>query len=860
MGETNLHVGGNIGKNLVVGDHNLILEISGDLIFNAAQSAALQARDLRKMLRVLVVLAGPVFDPRNPQNDLTPLDLLTEWQKLSAAVQASGAPIALIRLSPPTLDSLRYALSPRAVEQGLYPHILHFSGHAWQNGLLFEDEYGGMDALSTPRLLDALKDTPSLDLAVFNACQSAEYAFSAAQAFSAAGRAQAAIGHPDPVRDDEAVQFAASLYAELARGGYPLGESFKRASRQVSTHAPRLFGNQTLTMNGLEAGLPLVDDRLPPGNLPSREKYFFGRGAELNNLAHGLENTPLVAVLSGVSGIGKTSLALEAAHRNAWRFSGGIAFGDGRGAPSAEFLLRGMAAALELPLQAGQNPEEPLLALARQKPTLFVLDNLEGLPVPDLERISNFLRRLGRGSAALATLRPPAPVFENLPAARSIALTSGLAEEAGARYVLALAEHWQIASLQRADLALRLARATGGHPLILEKVVALARKRPLAHMLESIGTLGSDYREILRTVMDWSLESLDDEAQAALACLPIFGAGSCAPAALAAALEIEQENLYQRLDKLRDSALLVFEPDTERCAWHASVSDYARAALNTPEYDARCLRALTQICDVFKNLDVAETDSSKRPDLLADLLNLYLLANWAGEQPDGTALALLATSPRNWWVILSYHTAWRNWLDTAWRKGVMESNLRANVLQAIGDVQNFRKEMDAALESYNEALKLFRQVGARLGEANVLQAIGDVQNFRDERDAALESYNEALKLFRQVGDRLGEANVLQAIGQMKIQTASNQDDFTHGMEILQSAFSLFEQVGDRVGQVNILMFLTRRAANNGQFEYALEIGSSALQMLTEVAGKNHPVTTSFAELILKIQSEISQKS
>ncbi|MDX9993447.1 MAG: CHAT domain-containing protein [Anaerolineales bacterium] len=789
MDKTNLQVGESVGKNLVVGDHNLILEVGGDLIFKAAQSAALQQRDLRKMLRVLVVLAGPVFDPRNPQHDPTPLDLLTEWQKLSAAVAASGAPIALIRLTPPTLEALRYALSPRAVEQGLYPHVLHFSGHAWQDGLLFEDQYGSLDAVPSLRLLAELKDCPPLGLAVFNACQSAEHAFSAAQAFSAAGRAQAALGHPDPVRDDEAIQFAASLYAELARGGYPLEAAFERAAQQVSSHRPRLFGETGLSFNGLEAGKPLIEDHLPPGNLPAREKFFFGRAAELNDLAHGLEKTPLVAVLSGVSGIGKTALALEAAQRSAWRFPGGIGFGDGRGAPSAEFLLRGMAAALELPLLAGQPPEEPLLALARQKPTLFLLDNLEGLSAPDLERIAAFLRRLGRGSAALATLRPPAPVFENLPAARSIALTGGLAEAAGARYVLALAEHWQIASLQRGDLALRLARASGGHPLILEKLVALVRKRPLAHMLESIATLGSDYREILKTVMDWSLESLDDQARAALACLPIFGAGSCTPAALAAALAIEQAALYPRLDPLRDSALLAFEPDTERWAWHASVSDYARAALNSPDYDACCRRALEQICDVFSKLP-GSADSSTRPDLLADLQNLYLLAEWAGGQPDGEALARLATSPSNWWSLLSYHTAWQSWLESALHKGIADNGLEANVRKAIGDVQQFRKELDAALVSYNEALKRYQEIGSKLGEANVLAALSRMDIGAGKVEEAEQKMAVILQMRREIDDLYSEGADLGNFAIVLLNAGHKQK----AREYAQKARVIFEKI------------------------------------------------------------------
>ena len=59
--------------------------------------------------------------------------------------------------------------------------------------------------------------------------------------------------------------------------------------------------------------------------------------------------------------------------------------------------------------------------------------------------------------------------------------------------------------------------------------------------------------------------------------------------------------------------------------------------------------------------------------------------------------------------------------------------------------------MGDAWRSYEQALGLFREVGSRLGEANVLKAMGDVQNFRDERDKALGSYEQALGLFPRSG-------------------------------------------------------------------------------------------------------------
>ncbi len=183
----------------------------------------------------------------------------------------------------------------------------------------------------------------------------------------------------------------------------------------------------------------------------------------------------------------------------------------------------------------------------------------------------------------------------------------------------------------------------------------------------------------------------------------------------------------------------------------------------------------------------------------------------------------------------------------------------ANVLQAIGDVQQFRDDRDAALESYNEALKLFRQVGDKLGEANVLQAIGDVQQFRKETDAALESYNEALKLFRQVGAKLGEANTLQSLGKSAIMAANDQTSFEQGVQILQSAMNIHEEIKDVVGQVNILMFMSRIMASMNQFSQALELASQALPMLINAAGEQHPVTLSFMDYMEQLRTEVQKQ-
>jgi hypothetical protein len=206
---------------------------------------------------------------------------------------------------------------------------LHFSGHAWNEGLVFEDDLGQTHPASTEEILEALHGLPGpLDLVVLNGCESAADARSVAQAFLDGGLARAAIGHEKPVYDEEAVAFAARLYAELT-GGFDLDEAVKRAGKEVSTHQVILLGDGKLRFENLSGGGPLIDECRPKGNLPAQNSHFLGRGRELVDISKDLAHPPKVLVLSGPPGIGKSSLVLEAAWRNGWRFPGGVAYASG---------------------------------------------------------------------------------------------------------------------------------------------------------------------------------------------------------------------------------------------------------------------------------------------------------------------------------------------------------------------------------------------------------------------------------------------------------------------------------------------------------------------------------------------------
>ncbi|MFZ5820303.1 MAG: tetratricopeptide repeat protein, partial [Chloroflexota bacterium] len=96
----------------------------------------------------------------------------------------------------------------------------------------------------------------------------------------------------------------------------------------------------------------------------------------------------------------------------------------------------------------------------------------------------------------------------------------------------------------------------------------------------------------------------------------------------------------------------------------------------------------------------------------------------------------------------------------------------------------------------------------------VRKAIGDVQQFRDDRDAALESYHAALQLFRQVGDKLGEANVLAALARLSLSSG----DIPAAEKQLEQVIDMRRAIGD----------LYSEGADYGNFAIALlDLGHKA---------------------------------
>jgi predicted ATPase len=573
---------------------------------------------------------------------------------------------------------------------------------------------------------------------------------------------------------------------------------------------------------------PPPPERAPTGSTapPPRTAHYVRRGKIEDDVRAALAAQTSVAVVgvAGMGGIGKTELAnylarefeRDATHRVIWIgvFNNSVSYLQGE-------LARALGFEFD-PRADDASRYATLRAFLRDHPRIIFFDDVYREAIPHL----NFLLPPSPPCAALITSRQ-----RELGGVRVFQLD--VMDQAQAFELLREAHNLGDVMAREPDAAQALCELCGYLPLALDLAASRLRKQlhfsttPIAAFNQS---LANRLKELQRSAdsdahlqsitanLDLSYDILDDEDKRRLRALAVFAPSGFAPRAAAALWNENEADACAHIERLQDESLVMNAKTIGRFRLHDLVRDYAAQKLDEcGESDARNRAHAEFLIALFE--EQSSIKASSIPVVGDEIDNLWAAAKWASENNESQMLAKLVTSPRNW--LYNFFRAWKDWLK--WSHEALrvakdyEPALQANVLQAIGDVQQFRDERDAALKSYAQALELFRSVGDRLGEANVLQAIGDVQQFRKENDAALKSYAHALELFRSVGDRLGEANILLSLGAIKRASGNILDarvDF-------QNAFEIYRNIGDAYSQARALYRLGDCAADGKNWDDAL---------------------------------------
>ena len=153
-----------------------------------------------------------------------------------------------------------------------------------------------------------------------------------------------------------------------------LGADPSPALRQV--HQQILDGDRGYTVAVAEPTPRAPVATRPNAGVPRRATSFIGREDDVLRVAAALREGPLVT-LTGVGGVGKTRLALEAAGRVEERFGDGAWLCELAPLDEGSAVSHAVAAALRLQQQQGLDIDATVIEYLRTRELLLVVDNCE---------------------------------------------------------------------------------------------------------------------------------------------------------------------------------------------------------------------------------------------------------------------------------------------------------------------------------------------------------------------------------------------------------------------------------------------------------------------------------------------------
>ncbi|MBV9855105.1 MAG: tetratricopeptide repeat protein [Streptosporangiaceae bacterium] len=614
-----------------------------------------------------------------------------------------------------------------------------------------------------------------------------------------------------------------------------------------------------------------------PHQLPADTRVFTGREGELARLLELGEpgdgtgggtarpGAVVVAVIDGMAGVGKTALAVHAAHRLAARFGDGQLFldlhGYTHGSPprTAGQALAVLLGSLGVPPRQIPAGTEERAALYRARlagtRTLVVLDNA----VDEAQ-----VRPLIPGGAGCLVLITSRRKLKALDDGHVVALgVLGEAEAAGlftavagpGRAVAGDAAVAQITRLcGRLPLAVRIAAALLASRPAWSPAYLAGRLRAARGGLEVLSDGDRDVAAVFGLSTQY-LGASQRRLYCRLGLAPGPGVDAFAAAALAGTDPAAAERLLQQLV---DHSLLL-EPSAGRYRMHDLIRAHARAlAAAAPpgeEHDAAVIRLLDYYQHTAGRADaqmgpclgpapaggapahapVLADAGAARAWLRAERASLTACLQYATDGGDddrtvafSAGLASLLRTDGPWPQAAAVHAAAA---AAAGRLG--DGGAQARALTELGTVLRLTGDYPGADHSLHQALDLYQQAGNKPGQARALTELGTVRRMADDHPGSEQSMQAALRLYREAGDKPGQASALTGLGSVRYMSG----DYPGAKQSLRAALELYQEAGDKFGQAHALTQLIEVQTLTGDYEDAIRNGKAALVIARELGDR-----------------------
>jgi tetratricopeptide (TPR) repeat protein len=881
-------------------------------------------RDLPESLstdrvNVLLVVARPYDADVKYRSISRPLVELVKDKHLPAEVTV---------LRPPTFEALEDYLKARP---GYY-HILHFDGHggygqaappaagsAGQAGggqgaagqaspyqyatnrgcLVFEDDRGKPREVWADELCQLLQDH-CIPAVVLNACRSGmvvgagdPFASVAAALIRAGIRSVVAMAYSLYVSG--AQQFLPAFYSDLFDEGdlAPATRAGRRRMyrkpERVSMRGkfplrdwlvPVVYQQQAMDF-GFARTAPRTEgdasegrSRLPAEITREAGKYgFIGRDRAILELERAMRRPPAGILITGLGGVGKTTLAKGFA---AWLAdTGGLEAGcfwfDFRDVRSAEFVIHQMGTPLygeRFRLVEGLQQKIDLLAKPlRRHAFLVVWDNFESasgvetagvsalLSDEDRQALGCLLERLRGGlTKVLITSRSDEPW---LPVTDCYRLPiGGLQGE----------ERWEFCEAILDDLGLRpdredktlaeLMDELDGHPLLMQAVLPplreLSAHRILSAVrgnLESLGSGADGAKEKVLATLGFVRDQIPADLQPLLLPLSLHERFVDADYLERMAQRADAGQTRERIDRLLSAlapAGLIRVRGQAIYELHPALTGYLRSALDQPEADRDTwARAYVDVMARLTDALAPKQAHEQRIAFHVHGANFHFALREAerlGMATDVAALTQsLAAYAQNTHNYEDAERLFRRLAET--REAAGDEVGMAVAYHQLGMIAEDLRDFDQAQQWYRKSLAISEKLGNERGAAMTYHQLGIIAQLRRDFDQAQQWYRKSLAIKEKQGNEHGAAITYHRLGRV----AEERRDFDQAEQWYRKALAIKEKLGNEHGAAITYHQLGRIAEERRDFDQAQQWYLKSLA-IKEKLGNEHGAAITYHQL------------
>lgn len=581
-----------------------------------------------------------------------------------------------------------------------------------------------------------------------------------------------------------------------------------------------------LVIPGLPADFPppaALNSHRPFRNLPSPATSFVGREQELSVIGDYLRRADVrLLTLIGLSGVGKTRLALRAAAEYSELFSDGLCYVGLEQVEDANEVLPAVAQALDIRVEKEQPLIRQVKETLRTRSLLLVLDNFEQV-LPARTVIADLL-----ANCTMLKVLVTSRVRLHLQAEHLIEVQPLSIPASGPALDLASLSHYAAIALfvqraqavepgfqltdENAPAVAGICRRLDGIALAIELAAARMRhfspQRLLAHLEQGMSVLQRNAPEAparqqtLQAALAWSYNLLSPAEQAIFRRLSVC-VGGATPEAVeyictaAGALDGKVPGI---LEELVDKSMLHRAEDDQRFWLLQTLREYAgeRLAEAGEQETTRAAHAryfLSWVEHIVPLLSGAEqADWLDRLDL--EYANIRAALEWMqaedGLEPERAEQALrLCVALLGFWEIRGYMAEGLSFTERALaRSQEAAPALRAQALHGAGFLALMLDDRTRAEALLLESQMVFRESGDREGMANILRLQGNLAIVNSQYKIARRLLEEAITIYRELGDSRMAASTREALAQVAIA----QGDFTRARSLLERNLETYQRL------------------------------------------------------------------